>query len=728
MTRSLACVSVLLCLLAAAAVPGCSADEEGLVVSLQTDFVPGVEIDAARVTLDDAVERSVALAPRTSLSRPYRLTAYTMVLDGRRDVEVSLLSGGDVVAVRRVSVPFVRSRLVNVVISRTCRGVVCGETQTCIAGTCESPRCETGTEPECPRAQCRDASECTSSTACVDPTCVAGICLEAGSEAGCSATQACVPGVGCVTLAERDAGRFDGGAPLDAGPGMGLVCDPCATSSECLGGTACALIAPGVRACVPTCTLEMPACPGGFTCSDDGAGAFACVPTGGICCLDEDGDGYGMGRGCLGTDCADDEAARNPGRLELCNGADDDCDRIVDEPPVGCGASTCDPDGAAFTERAGEECREGACMPSGSASGCGLYTCSGGGDAGDVCARSCASAGGDDDRLCVTSAHCDGGACAADAGAGVGCDEDSDCATGRCQDGTCCMPGVGACACAGGPTETSCDDAADSDCDGATDCADSDCNGQSCGSRGQTCAGGVCACPGGAAEASCDDGADDDCDGLIDCGDADCGARTCGASGRVCVGPSCACPGGEVETECDDGADDDCDGLADCADPSCNGRTCGAARLCVGTSCACAGGGSETVCGNGTDDDCDGATDCADPDCTLDECGGGNRCCGTCTVVPPMYDRYEVSAAMCSTSLGGAPYPGLCALALFYRSQCGPLDLSSYAPGWTHAPSSPAGCDFNACDASGACQQNFCIPCPGGDCNACPDNPPVTPC
>jgi hypothetical protein len=148
----------------------------------------------------------------------------------------------------------------------------------------------------------------------------------------------------------------------------------------------------------------------------------------------------------------------------------------------------------------------------------------------------------------------------------------------------------------------------------------------------------------------------------------------------------------------------------------------------VGTSCACAGGGSETVCGNGTDDDCDGATDCADPDCTLDECGGGNRCCGTCTVVPPMYDRYEVSAAMCSTSLGGAPYPGLCALALFYRSQCGPLDLSSYAPGWTHAPSSPAGCDFNACDASGACQQNFCIPCPGGDCNACPDNPPVTPC
>jgi hypothetical protein len=714
MSRSFARLYVLALLGAAVTLPGCTAGDEGLVVSLQTDFVAGVEIDAARVTLDDASERTVILAPGVGLARPFRLTTYTMVLDGRRDVEVSLVSGGAIVAVRRVSVPFVRSRLVNVVISRTCRGVACDEAETCIAGTCESPRCETGTEPECPRAQCRDATECTSSTACVDPTCVAGICLQVGSDTGCGATQACLPGVGCVTLADRDAGRVDGGA-LDAGPGMGLVCDPCAASSECLGAMACALIAPSSRACVPTCTLEMPACPRGFTCSDVGAGAFACVPTGGVCCVDEDADGYGAGRGCLGTDCADDDTARNPGHLERCNGVDDDCDRTVDEPPVGCGASSCDPEGAAFTERAGEECREGSCMPGGAASSCGLYTCSGGGDAGDACARSCASVTGDDDRFCVASAHCDAGTCAADASAGAGCDEDTDCATGRCQDGTCCTPGVGACACAGGPTETTCDDAADSDCDGATDCADTDCGGRSCGSGGRACAGGACACPGGDTETRCDDGADDDCDAQIDCADGDCDGRGCGPFGRVCGSGSCACPSGTSE-RCDDAVDDDCDGQIDCADSSCAGMVCGAGgRTCAGGVCGCAGGATESACGNGADDDCDGASDCADADCAGLGCGGGRTCCPSCVTLPPMYTSFTPQALMCAgVSLGGSTYGGLCAVHVFYTSTCGPAGHVRLVPRLGSRTLEPRGLRLQRVRCGRQLRGEFLHPVPGG--------------
>jgi hypothetical protein len=45
-------------------------------------------------------------------------------------------------------------------------------------------------------------------------------------------------------------------------------------------------------------------------------------------------------------------------------------------------------------------------------------------------------------------------------------------------------------------SETSCDNGADDDCDGAVDCADADCAGQSCGSNGLTCSESLCGLPG----------------------------------------------------------------------------------------------------------------------------------------------------------------------------------------------------------------------------------------
>ena len=45
-------------------------------------------------------------------------------------------------------------------------------------------------------------------------------------------------------------------------------------------------------------------------------------------CDDRDGDGYGMGAGCLGVDCDDSDPRIHPGRTEICgNGLDDDCSR-----------------------------------------------------------------------------------------------------------------------------------------------------------------------------------------------------------------------------------------------------------------------------------------------------------------------------------------------------------------------------------------------------------------
>jgi len=51
---------------------------------------------------------------------------------------------------------------------------------------------------------------------------------------------------------------------------------------------------------------------------------------GGYACCDVDGDGY-YNFGCDGSDCDDGDPAVNPGGLEVCDGADNDCDEVVDE-------------------------------------------------------------------------------------------------------------------------------------------------------------------------------------------------------------------------------------------------------------------------------------------------------------------------------------------------------------------------------------------------------------
>jgi hypothetical protein len=58
-----------------------------------------------------------------------------------------------------------------------------------------------------------------------------------------------------------------------------------------------------------------------------------CVPP--DLCIDRDGDGWGLGPGCLGGDCDDQNPMRNPGMREICDGQDNDCNGIVDDSPVG---------------------------------------------------------------------------------------------------------------------------------------------------------------------------------------------------------------------------------------------------------------------------------------------------------------------------------------------------------------------------------------------------------
>jgi hypothetical protein len=78
-------------------------------------------------------------------------------------------------------------------------------------------------------------------------------------------------------------------------------------------------------------------CPEGYLCEPmagrDGDETLQCVPEFGVCssCIDNDGDGYGVGPECLGADCDDLEPAAFADAPELCDGIDNDCDELEDE-------------------------------------------------------------------------------------------------------------------------------------------------------------------------------------------------------------------------------------------------------------------------------------------------------------------------------------------------------------------------------------------------------------
>lgn len=68
-----------------------------------------------------------------------------------------------------------------------------------------------------------------------------------------------------------------------------------------------------------------------------------CKQEGGKDCVDNDGDGFGVGEergdcdacesmGLCEEDCNDDDPAINPGAQDTCDGKDNDCDEEVDEP------------------------------------------------------------------------------------------------------------------------------------------------------------------------------------------------------------------------------------------------------------------------------------------------------------------------------------------------------------------------------------------------------------
>ena len=140
------------------------------------------------------------------------------------------------------------------------------------------------------------------------------------------------------------------------------LCLPCGVDSQC-GTPADRCLEQGDnRFCGRDCADGSP-CPAGYECALD---TEQCVPSDFTCdeCADNDGDGYGDGGTCDGYDCDDHDATTNEDAAELCDGRDNDCDRLIDEDfdmltdPANCGicGTSCDVANADGT------CSEGACQ------------------------------------------------------------------------------------------------------------------------------------------------------------------------------------------------------------------------------------------------------------------------------------------------------------------------------------------------------------------------------
>ena len=360
-----------------------------------------------------------------------------------------------------------------------------------------------------------------------------------------------------------------------------------------------------------------------------------------------------------------------PTNVELCNGADDDCDTRIDENATGVGVE-CSVGVGACRRNGATECSMGGPVCNVTPGAPGTEVCDGndndcdsltdeGFNLGSVCdgvgacgigVREC---NGPNSTRCSTDPggsqsgvmsdvcnliddDCDGrvdeglndlGACGSDVG---------ECERGRLR----CIGGASVCQGGVGPLPEVCD-GLDNDCGGMADelaTADDSAPGGltdigapcgsdvgQCISGSEQCVSGSLRCQGGQGPTvEICDALDNDCDGIVDDSptdvDRECGLTDVGSCrfGRtVCLSGGTTICNGQVDptTEVCNGEDDDCDGTTD-EDPVDVGTTCGSAMgtctpgtfVCTNGVRECAGGtvGVAETC-NGIDDDCDNTID-----------------------------------------------------------------------------------------------------------------------
>jgi hypothetical protein len=460
-------------------------------------------------------------------------------------------------------------------------------------------------------------------------------------------------------------------------------CSPCETGADCAPG----LVDPSPHYCVEwesgdgsfcaTACETSDDCPEGGACVEIEVGdtqRTVCRPIEGECTCSANAIAVTASTACsvtneLGTcegarSCdltglsACDATAAAP---ETCDGADEDCDEVIDEDFVSLGEA-CDGEDA-------DQCEDGTLTCSEGSLGCV--------DESDDHVEVC---NGEDD-------DCDGTVDESFANVGLPCDgEDLD----SCLDGAwVCNNGGEVCDDDGSSVSELCN-GIDDDCDGFIDETFADLGTFCDGGDTDLCTDGkwVCGADGGVACDDSDDDSfvetcndiDDDCDGEVDEGYPDKGLACdggdndqcqegvwqCGADGLICTDNS------SDNAEVCNGQDDDCDGQVD-EGYDLKGQPCDGADsdlcaeglwTCNGTDLVCSDttGPNAEVCNN-QDDDCDGDVDEDLVQACETDCGGGVETCisglwkGCTAMQPKTCTNYDVCASedMCVSQCPSAP-------------------------------------------------------------------------
>lgn len=627
----------------------------------------------------------------------------------------------------------------------------CDDSVNCTLDTCEASvclhrpdntLCAAGTScdvvDDCPpiacgaAEDCDDGNLCNGDEVCTDAMCVPGLPIDCDDSDDCTDDSCDTAGRGMCVQRTRDLDG-DGFGDVACAEVGGVAATDCNDASpdifpgapeSCNGADDdCNGACDEAFTC---CRGEMGACP--TTCGTTGSRVCGFSCSWGVCsppaelCNGVDDDCNGLPDDIFACVLADSEACTTAcgstgsrscdadcawgacvAPTEACNGADDDCDGMVDEgfdclsgSTTSC-ATTCGSTGSRTCDVSA--CTLGACVPPSEACNgvdddCDTLIdetveCSVG--AMETCTASCGTTG---TRSC--SALCTWDACTPPSEVCNGADDDCD---GLIDEGFTCVPGsMGSCTASCGTTggrtcNASCEwdpcvppieacNGLDDNCDGMCDETLTCCAGSagtcstSCGTTGSRTCSGACGWSACSPPPEVCNGVDDDCNAACDDGFACCAGSSgsctssCGSTGTRscdagCVWGACAAPG-----ESCNGADDDCDAAID------EDFTCafGGSQSCV-TSCASTGTQScDATCEwgtcapppeacNGVDDDCDASVD--------EGCGACSACAGA-TMVTGTGGRF-------SRTLGPGSHTGSCggtgAEAVFSFTTTSPKDV-----------------------------------------------------
>jgi hypothetical protein len=249
----------------------------------------------------------------------------------------------------------------------------CGAEKVCVEGVCQDTRCvrvqcrpvEECIDGECKRVECDVPSDCDDNNVCTTEGCNDRVCGHTNNNgAGCNDNNACTQTdtcqggtcsgtnpVVCTALDPcHDVGTCDTGTGICSNPqkANGTGCNDsnaCTQTDTCQSGVCIGsnpVVCTSLDQChnAGTCNTATGACSNpaksnGTLCDDsDAVCTLNDVCINGICSgtpLDVDGDGYPPKSCPGGTDCNDGDIAINPGAAEICNGADENCNDLVDD-------------------------------------------------------------------------------------------------------------------------------------------------------------------------------------------------------------------------------------------------------------------------------------------------------------------------------------------------------------------------------------------------------------